>query len=36
MLELRSVGRSSKEHFKHRGELVQRLHQGRERRECGG
>lgn len=36
MLELRSVGRRSKEHFEHRGELVQRLHVGRERGECGG
>lgn len=34
MLELRSVGRCSKEHFKQREELVQRLHGGREHGDC--
>ena len=34
MLELRSVGRCSKEHFKQRGEVVQRLHGGMEHGDC--
>lgn len=34
MLELRSVGRRNEEHFRQRGEHVQRLRGGREHGEC--